>query len=119
MKYNLKFRKTFLLPVLVVLISSCLTNVDEEEVLGPDSLDPCVDITFSMNVKKIIDTNCVACHSSTGGQTPYLETYSGVSANAGEVKSEVVSKEMPIGGSLTNAEISAIVCWVNAGALNN
>lgn len=119
MKYNLKFRKTFLLSVLVVLISSCLTNVDEEEILDPDSLDPCVNITFSMNVKKIIDSNCISCHSSAGGQTPYLDTYNGVSANADEVKSEVVSKEMPIGGSLTNAEISAIVCWIDSGALNN
>ena len=57
MKNNLKFYKTFLLTILVVLISSCLTNVDEEEVLDPDALDPCVDITFSVDVKKIIDNN--------------------------------------------------------------
>jgi uncharacterized membrane protein len=119
MKNNLKFYKTFLLTILVVLISSCLTNVDEEEVLDPDALDPCADITFSVDVKKIIDNNCITCHSAGGGQSPNLETYNGVSANADIIKSEVVSKEMPIGGSLTNEEIAAISCWVDAGALNN
>ena len=71
------------------------------------------------DVKKIIDNNCITCHSSGGGQSPNLETYNGVSANADIIKSEVVSKEMPIGGSLTNEEIAAISCWVDAGALNN
>lgn len=115
MKTTYKFRKAYLLLFLLVSLSACLTNVDEEE-----ELDPCADITFSVNVKPIIDANCVSCHS-TSGQASFLnlETYAAVAASAASVKAEVVSKDMPIGGTLTNEEIAAISCWVDAGALNN
>ena len=119
MNSNLKSKKVFLLFLLVASLSSCLSNIDEEEVTDPGTTDPCATITFSMNVKPIIDSNCISCHSTGGGQSPNLETYNGVAANSARVKSEVVSKDMPIGGSLTNEEIAAISCWVDAGALNN
>lgn len=115
----LKSKKAFLLLLLVTSLSSCLTNVDEEEVIDPGTPDPCATITYAINIKPIIDNNCIQCHSTNGGQSPNLETYNAVSANATRVKSEVVSKEMPIGGSLTNEEIAAISCWVDNGALNN
>jgi uncharacterized membrane protein len=120
MKIIYKFRKVFLLLFLSVSLSACLSNVDEVEEIDPGNADPCADITFSMNVKPIIDNNCVSCHS-TSGQASFLnlETYNAVAANATKVKSEVVSKDMPIGGTLTNEEISAISCWVDAGAVNN
>jgi cytochrome c553 len=110
---NLKFKKVFLILTLGVFFSSCLTNVDELE-----ELDPCETITFSENVKSIIEANCVQCHGS-GGNVPNLTTYSGISANASFVKAETSSRRMPQGGSLTNDEIAAIACWVDAGALNN
>jgi hypothetical protein len=31
----------------------------------------------------------------------------------------VVSKRMPIGGSLSNAQIQSISCWVDNGTSNN
>lgn len=112
-----KLRKVFFLFVITVSMSSCLTNVDEEIVIETETQDPCADITFSKNVKPIIDNNCIVCHS--GGQFPNLSTYNGISANAALVKSEVVSRDMPRGDTLTNEEIQAISCWVDAGALNN
>ena len=114
MKSIQKFENTFLLFLIMIALSSCLSNVDEIE-----EIDSCAAITFSMHVKPIIDNNCISCHSLEGGQSPNLETYNAVSANALRVKSEVVLREMPIGGSLTNEEITAISCWVDAGALNN
>ena len=119
MKSNIKLKKAFLLLLIVTSLSSCLTNVDEEEAVDPGTPDPCATITFALNVKPIIDNNCIQCHSTNGGQSPNLETYNAVSANSARVKSEVVSKDMPLGGSLTNDEIQAISCWVDAGALNN
>ncbi|MHB0756655.1 c-type cytochrome [Polaribacter sp. M15] len=113
----LKFKISFLLIMIITLFSSCLTNVDEEIVIDSDTPDPCADITFTTHVQPIIDANCVSCHN--GGQFPNLSTYNGISANAAIVKSEVVTGSMPQGGSLTNQEIQAISCWVDAGALNN
>ena len=114
MKNIFKFKNLLVLLVLSLVFSACLTNVDEEI-----QLDPCAEITFAKNVKPIIDNNCIGCHSTAGGQFPNLETYEGVKANASQIKIEVETLSMPIGGSLTTDEIQAISCWVDAGALNN
>ena len=120
MKNNFKLRNHFFILALSILFSSCLTNVDELEIEeDPTIEDPCAEITFSINVKPIIDNNCTQCHSTSGGQFPNLDTYIGVSNNSATVLSEVVSKSMPQGSSLTNDEIAAIKCWVENGALNN
>lgn len=117
MSTRIKLKSFFLLTSLTFLLSACLTNV-EEQTKDPDTTDPCASITYSANIKAIMDSNCIQCHGS-GGTFPNLTTYNGVSANAAKVKSEVVSKRMPQGGALTQAEINAISCWVDAGALNN
>lgn len=101
---------------LLVFFSSCLTNVEEDMIeLEPNS---CTDITFAATIQPIIDANCIQCHGS-GGIFPELTTYTLIQLQAGSVKSEVVSREMPKQGSLTQDEIDAIVCWVDSGALNN
>lgn len=115
MKNYLKIRKELLILFLSFFLASCLTNVDEEV----DVQEPITEVTFSLDVKPIIDNNCTQCHSTAGGTPPNLETYGGVSANAASIKAEVESKRMPIGGSLTDAEIQAIISWVDQGAQNN
>ncbi|WP_397447108.1 c-type cytochrome [Polaribacter sp. R77954] len=117
MKSIHKFRTSFLLFFVMALLSSCLTNVDEVEEIDLGNLNPCADITFTTHIKPIIDSNCVSCHN--GGQFPNLSTYNGISANAAIVKEEVVTKRMPQGSPLSDADILAISCWVDAGAQNN
>lgn len=118
MKAKLKGKKLFLVLLFPLVCSACLTNVEEQLQDDPTTIDPCETITFSLHVKPIIDANCIQCHG-TGGNFPNLTTYNGVSANAAIVKAETVSRRMPKVGSLTNDEIKAISCWVDAGALNN
>jgi mono/diheme cytochrome c family protein len=119
MKINLKFRTHFLILLFPILCTACLSNVEtpfvEED---PTAADPCESITYTLNVKPIIDANCIQCHGA-GGNFPNLTTYNGISSNAGLVKAETGSRRMPQGGSLTAEEIKAISCWVDAGALNN
>ena len=117
MKNNLKIRKEFLILLLSVFFASCLTNV-EEATIEEEEPDACADITFATNVKPIIDANCIQCHGS-GGNSPHLTSYSFINASAASVKDAVASRRMPQGGSLTQNEIDAIVCWVENGALNN
>ena len=101
---------------LLVFFTSCLTNVEEDMTeLEPNA---CADITFATTVKPIIDANCIQCHG-TNGIYPDLTSYNKISLVAGSIKSEVVSREMPKEGSLTQEQIDAIVCWVDGGALNN
>ena len=119
MKNHFKIRKEFLVLLVSVFFVSCITNVeeddfDEEEVI----VDSCAEITFSQNIKPIIDAACIDCHG-IGGNFPNLTSYSAISSNANSVKAEVVSRRMPKGISLTQSEIDAIVCWVESGALDN
>jgi uncharacterized membrane protein len=118
MKIRFKIKNELFILLIFVIFTSCLTNVDEEMVIDPKEPDPCVSITFSMNVKPIIDNNCVSCHSA-GGNFPNLNSFSGISANAANVKFQVTNGLMPQGTPLSNEDIQAIVCWVDNGALNN
>ncbi|PWG05451.1 c-type cytochrome [Polaribacter aquimarinus] len=121
MKQSLKFRKILLLLFLSFSLTSCLSNVEEETIVednNEENSDPCATITFSNSVKLIIDANCVQCHGN-GGNFPNLTTFNGVKNSANIVKSVVASRRMPIGSSLAQDDIDAIVCWVNNGALNN
>lgn len=116
LSYSLKF--TVPIVCISLFFMSCLTNVEEPIVDENPDVDPCSTITYSSNIKSIIDVNCVQCHGN-GGNFPDLTTYENTRANADLVKSETQSRRMPQGSSLTNSEIEAIACWVDAGALNN
>jgi hypothetical protein len=135
--------KAILFLSLSLFIFSCENNVEEEMIVldeitngnnngnngngnngngngngNGNSNDPCADITFSAKVKPIIDSNCLQCHGN-GGTFPNLTSFSNISRNAGSIKSAVVSRRMPQGGSLSQADIDAIACWVDAGAKND
>ena len=119
MKSHFKIRKEFLVFIVSVFFVSCLTNVEEDVIDdGEVIVDSCSEITFSQNIKPIIDAACIDCHA-IGGNFPNLTSYSAISSNANSVKAEVVSRRMPKGISLTQSEIDAIVCWVESGALDN
>ncbi|UOB18118.1 cytochrome c [Abyssalbus ytuae] len=108
-------RSTLMVVLLIAVSTSCDNNVEEDNINS--GTDECPDISFSTQVKPVIDNNCISCHN--GSQFPDLRTYDGVSNNAAIVKDQVVNRTMPIGGSLTNEEIELISCWVDNGALNN
>ena len=77
---------------------------------------------FSADVNPIIQSNCATsgCHGSgsSNGPGPLL-TFDQIRNAAASIKSAVVSKSMPLGGTLSNAQIQSISCWVDNGTLNN
>ncbi|HEY8937457.1 MAG TPA: hypothetical protein VIM65_19665 [Cyclobacteriaceae bacterium] len=78
-------------------------------------------ISWSNEVKSIIDTNCAisGCHVS-GSQSPNLSSFSTLKNNANAIKSRVVSRAMPPDGrSITQEQIDKIACWVDDGAKQN
>lgn len=71
--------------------------------------------TYTANVKSIIDSKCVSCHS---GYSSYAGL-SGIIGN-GQFKTHVLTdQDMPKDGSLTQDQINTIQCWVNAGYPQN
>ncbi|WP_299896499.1 cytochrome c [uncultured Aquimarina sp.] len=111
------FSKIKLICLLAVSIFySCETNVEEETV----AIEVCDDeISFSSDIKPIINNDCIRCHGGSGNQAPDLTTFENISNNANRVRREVVNRTMPLGGSLSNNEIELIRCWIDNGALNN
>jgi SprB repeat len=79
-------------------------------------------ISFAAEVKNIIDTNCAVsgCHV-TGGAAPISFTsMANIQSSASEIKSRTQNGSMPKNGTkLPQAELDAIACWVDDGALNN
>lgn len=71
--------------------------------------------TYTSNVKTIIDSKCVSCHSNYG-------TYSGISTitSNGSFRSHVLTtQDMPKNGSLTQDQINTLECWYEAGYPQN
>src|SRR5688572_24448230 len=82
-----------------------------------------VPASFSANVNQIIQSTCATdatCHGAGGinGPGPLL-TYSQISAARAAIRTAVSNGTMPKTGSLTTAQKNSIICWVDAGGLNN
>jgi hypothetical protein len=100
------------------IISSCEYNVENEDMV----IDPCeTAVSYSTTIRPLIDANCMPCHNGDGNTpfAPDLTNYNSVQGIAGLIKDVTQSGRMPKDGSLTIAEIDAIKCWVDNGALNN
>ena len=79
--------------------------------------------TFNATVLPLITARCSTnsgCHASgsTNSGGP-LTNYAQINARSSNIKSQVSSGAMPQGSTLTTAEKSTIVCWINNGAINN
>ncbi|MEO9804050.1 MAG: hypothetical protein ABJF04_12410 [Reichenbachiella sp.] len=77
-------------------------------------------ISYESSVRPIIIASCATtgCHVSGTGRVD-LTIFNNVQSNASSIKTRVLNKSMPKDGSITDAEIEAIVCWVDDGGLNN
>ena len=112
-----------------VLICVFLLACAKKPVVNPPSPPPpqndCVGPakSFAADVNPIVQSSCatsVSCHGagSNSGPGPLL-TYQQVFNARASIRSEVAAGRMPIGGSLSATQKSAIICWINNGALNN
>ncbi len=104
------------LPILVIL--SCSKDS------GGDANIDCTGVTvsFSANVSTLINTFCnqPSCHNpgSTNGPGP-LTSYAEIFAARSSIKTQVQAGLMPQNTTLTAAQKSSIICWINSGAPNN
>jgi uncharacterized membrane protein len=111
------------LRILIVLLVIHVTLATGCQYNKSDVLPDCATVParFSDNVLPLIHTKCAtACHNafSTNGGGP-LTNYTQIKNKAAQIKIMVETRKMPKNGSLTDAEIKIISCWVDAGAVNN
>jgi hypothetical protein len=79
-------------------------------------------VQFTANVLPIFQSSCAVagCHNSGSSNGPgALTTYAEISAAKTQIRAAVLSGAMPKSGSLTSAQKNSIICWVDAGGLNN
>lgn len=99
--------------VIVKDTASCTNTVNVS--IGTNS-----NVSLSSDIEPIVQSNCAIpnCHVS-GGRSPNLSSKTSILNNASFIRSEVVSKSMPRGRTLSQAQIDLIRCWVDNGAQDN
>ncbi len=104
-------------------IYSC-TNDNQEEFYDSELCDTS-NITFSAEIKPILDRNCKTCHLAGSSNGITLVTYSDVKKYVdngrlmGAIKHQAGYSAMPQGGKLDDCTISKLDAWIKTGALDN
>ena len=100
------------------------TNNQEEDTVVQE--DEPVNVSYTNDVKPILERECVSCHSPSGNVSYIpLHTYENVVSFVpnpllGTIKHEPGFSKMPLGREkLPQEEIDLIEVWINEGALNN
>ena len=103
-----------------LILISCNKKKNSQQSYTPDCAG--ATPTFSASVSPLIISSCASsgCHSSgsTKGCGP-LTNYSQIENSASAVRSSIISGSMPKGSSLTTEQKNRIICWIEAGAINN
>ncbi|MDQ1165591.1 cytochrome c [Flavobacterium sp. SORGH_AS_0622] len=121
-------KKTILLTILLAALASCNDSDTVQDIETPTTpTNPTTSITYSKNVKSIIDANCISCHSS-GRSAAFrpLTTFAEVKAaveNSGLLNRIQLQNGqqglMPQGGRMSQANIDLIVKWNTDGLKEN
>lgn len=118
---SLILRLVLLSSATMIIFIACSKNNDG----GANTQIDCTNNTsksFAANVSPIVQSNCAisSCHAagSLNGPGP-LTNYNQISAASSAIRAAVVSGSMPKNSSLTSTQKASIVCWIDAGAINN
>ncbi len=79
-------------------------------------------VTYSQDVKPIVDNNCISCHSA-GSFKPFV-TYNDVKSNIEGILNRIQRPggdpgKMPQGGSLSQTQINVFIQWKANGLIEN
>lgn len=76
-------------------------------------------VSYAQTIAPIIQKSCAinGCHNGT--QFPDFRVFQNIRENADRIKTQTTSRRMPLQGSLTQAQIDDIACWVDDGAPDN
>jgi len=110
--------------IILLLVQAC-SKPKSDNPTPPSGTNNCASVNahFAADVAPIISTSCAAqssCHGSGSGNGPgELLTYAQIKASSASIRSAVESRTMPKTGSLSQAQINKISCWVSNGAQND
>ncbi|WP_029284644.1 cytochrome c [Pedobacter sp. R20-19] len=115
MKKNQKFIYVALVIVYILLSNSCSKRQADEIV--PQTTNPgggTSTVTYTNFTQALIQTKCAGCHGA-GRSAASIWTFNGlasITSNETRIRRVVLeTKSMPIGGSLTAAELASLKEW--------
>jgi hypothetical protein len=120
-------KKTLSVLILIMILFAvgCSKESGEPDSNGDAAGSSCegIDAKFNSDVLPLIQTKCATgggCHGAGSTNGPgALTSFNQIENAAGSIKTAVLTGRMPLGGTLTNAQIRQISCWVNNGTPNN
>lgn len=123
---TLRHTSLIFLPVAIMLLALACTKDVGAPVPQPVSSNPCDSVSYSRDVKAIVDAACTSsgCHVANGSAPGDLTGYAKTAEWAlnGQFKLRVFEgfgRYMPPSGMLPEKDLEKLRCWMNAGAPNN
>ena len=104
----------------LLAVSVSWLGCDSKDPKGPDCNLSNADLSYTKNIKGIIDQHCISCHaagSGVSGAVGDYRTYEGMKtylSNGKILDVVVVDKTMPQGGGMSQSQRDSINCWIAA-----
>lgn len=118
----MKIKTTFIIALAALIVGSCYYDNEEELYQNfPQDCDT-QTLTYTIDIKSIVDVNCTVCHSPSGGFLPHLNTYQAMLSNEFGVTDRINrplgdASLMPPTGQMNSCNIEKINQWYLQGAL--
>ncbi|MFP4844716.1 hypothetical protein [Winogradskyella sp. PE311] len=119
-------KKKNIIPVLLLLLAFSCSNNSEDDLTEDISIEDTV--TYLVNIKPIIDNNCIICHNNppVNGAPNALTDFNSVKDAVqnrnliGRISTNDLSSVMPLGGPrLPQNLIDLIMQWETDGLIEN
>jgi hypothetical protein len=116
----------FLFPAFVFFVISLSSCKHEPSLVyaSPDPSCDTTDVSYSAQVKPILDANCIGCHNSSASKN--FDGYAQISAYLAGNASLFISninytgpQPMPPTGRLDTCSVRQCILWVQSGYPNN
>lgn len=122
----MKIKATFALFITAAGIGLFISSCSKDNGGGNNNFTvDCATVSnkaFAADVNPIIQSSCAiaGCHAtgSFNGVGP-LTNYTEVSTHKAKIRTAISNGSMPQNGTLSAAQKSSIICWIDNGALNN
>jgi hypothetical protein len=119
---------TFLITVFAVssiILNSCSKNDSTTGGGGGGRTFTCSTTApkFAADVQPIVTSVCSInsnCHASGSGNSGgAFINHTQIDAKKASIRAAILNGSMPQSGSISQAQINAIICWIDAGTPNN
>lgn len=117
-----KYHITTVAIAMIYLLLTCCSKKQAEEIKpeNPGAEIPATPVSYAATIQPLFQSRCAGCHAP-GRSAAGIWTFNGIASltsNASRIKDVVlVRKSMPLGGTLSAAELKSIQDWFDQGML--